>query len=54
MVKYSKKRIKRMIERERKRMQPLIDNFADLSKWGGFVDNWLLSRSNEHIGRLIV
>lgn len=29
-----KKRIERMINREKKRMQPLIDNFEDLSKWG--------------------
>jgi hypothetical protein len=34
MVKYTKKRVERMIEHEKKRMQPLIDNFEDLSKWG--------------------
>lgn len=34
MVRYTKKRIERMIERDKKRMQPLIDNFADLSKCG--------------------
>lgn len=34
MVRYTKKCIERMIERDKKRMQPLIDNFADLSKWG--------------------
>ena len=33
-MKYTKKHIEHMIEREKKRMQPLIDNFDDLSKWG--------------------
>ena len=34
VMKYTEKRMERMIEREKKRMQPLIENFADLSKWG--------------------
>lgn len=33
-MKYTKKRIEHMIEREKKRMQPLIEHFEDLSKWG--------------------
>lgn len=33
-MKYTKKRIEHMINREKKRMQPMIDNFEDLSKWG--------------------
>ena len=33
-MKYTQKRIKHMIERERQRLQPLIDNLEDLSKWG--------------------
>jgi hypothetical protein len=33
-MKYTKKRIAHMIKREQKRMQPLIDNFENLSQWG--------------------
>ena len=33
-MKYTKKRIEHMIEREKKRMQPLTNNYEDLSKWG--------------------
>lgn len=33
-MKYTKKRIEHLIKRERQRMQPLIDNFENLSKWG--------------------
>ena len=33
-MKYTQKRIEHLIERERQRMQPLIDNLENLSKWG--------------------
>ena len=33
-MKYTKKRIVHLIERERQRITPLIDNLENLSKWG--------------------
>lgn len=33
-MKYTKKHIEHMIDREKNRMRPLIENFEDLSKWG--------------------